>query len=79
LENADGSRRELYKLDLYNSTKPANQLDFHEMNNLVDVEPARATQLAYALHAWLSSLPDGPLWMVNQGCQGFQFPGGDLA
>lgn len=78
LENADGSRRELYKLDLYNSTKPATQLDFHEMNNLVDAEPARAAQLAYALHSWLNSLPHGPLWTVNQGCQGFRFPGGDL-
>ena len=79
LENADGSRRELYKLDLYNLTKPPAQLDFHEMNNLVDAEPERATELAYALHSWLHSLPDGPAWMSNQGCQGFRFPGWDLA
>ena len=81
LENADGSRRELYKLDLYNASASSHppkpvQLDWHEMNNLVDAEAERASQMAYALHSWVQSLPDGPSWAPNQGCQGFQFPTG---
>ena len=76
LENADGSRRELYKLDLYNSSVDAQLLDWHEMNNLADTEQARASQMAYALHSWVQSLPAGPSWLENQGCQGFRFPTG---
>ena len=47
------------------------------MKNLVDAEPERASQMAYALHSWVQSLPNGPSWMPNPGCQGFRFPTGE--
>ena len=46
------------------------------MKNLVDAEPERASQMAYALHSWVQSLPAGPSWLPNQGCPGFRFPTG---
>ena len=76
MENADGSRQELYRLDLWNATAAPETLDWHEMDNLVAAEPERATKMAYSLHAWLASLPAGPAWAPNAGCQGFAFPTG---
>eukprot|EP01052_Picozoa_sp_SAG31_P025877 SAG31_NODE_2299_length_5981_cov_2.649439_6_plen_471_part_00 len=78
LENADGTRQELYKLDLYNSSEGNSALDWHEMTNLRSAEPARAQQMAEALRSWLASLPEGPSWSSNPGCQGFVFPTGSL-
>ena len=54
----------------------SEELDWHEMRNLVDAEPERASQMAYALHSWVESLPPGPPWLSNAGCRGFRFPTG---
>ena len=65
--------------DLYNASVDPASLDWHEMTNLVGAQPARANQLAHVLRSWLASLPVGPAWLPNAGCQGFAFPnvGGD--
>ena len=67
MENADGSRQELYRLDLWNATAAPETLDWHEMDNLVAAEPERASKMAYSLHAWLASLPAGPFMVILAG------------
>ena len=71
LMNADGSRAELYRLDVYNRSNPAP--DFHERANLVESFPQKASALAGALAAWHATLPPiGPQgWVRNLGCEGF--------
>eukprot|EP00937_MAST-01D_sp_MAST-1D-sp2_P004175 g4175.t1 len=58
--DADGSRTELYRLDLYNGTGAAadgRALDFHERHNVAAAFPQRAAALKAALLAWRRGLP----------------------
>merc|ERR1719329_800826 len=64
LSNADGSRPELYKLDVYNAN-PSYKPDFHERHNLVDLFPDKAAELAQALKAWQTSLPGSDTRQYN--------------
>lgn len=51
--NADGTRPELYRLDLSNSSAP----DFHEAVNVAAAYPQKADELKTALLAWRQTLP----------------------
>jgi len=83
LANADGSRPELYKLDLYRASA-AYMPDFHERHNLVDVFPDKANQLAKSLQAWRESLPGSSSrqYTSRSSCEQFTsgvFPGSRAA
>ena len=56
--NADGSRPELYRLDLFNSSRRASTPpDFHEGMNLAAAYPQKVDELKKALLAWRQTLP----------------------
>ncbi len=73
LVNADGTRPELYKLDLYagnNTYLP----DFNERQNLVLSFPERTTKLDSLLRAWHKTIPFCHNFPPSQGCAGFTSP-----
>lgn len=54
--NVDGSRSELYMLDLHNASA-SYEPDFHERNNLAASFPDKVKEYATALKAWQATLP----------------------
>ena len=77
LANADGSRPELYKLDLYNATARYAP-DFNERANLAAALPEKAAQLAAKLRAWHATIPPCAAYETSASCAQFTssvFPG----
>jgi arylsulfatase A-like enzyme len=77
LANADGSRGELYKLDLYNGNATYTP-DFNERANLANAFPEKAAQLAAKLRAWHATIPPCAAYQTSASCAQFSsnvFPG----
>ena len=76
LQNADGTRPELYKLDLWNTSNP--QPDFNERRNLAAAFPARVAVLKAAVEVrdGLARFPPFLLLRATQGTSARPFPQG---
>jgi N-acetylgalactosamine-6-sulfatase len=77
LANADGSRPELYRLDLYNGNA-SYAPDFNERANLVAAFPEKAAELAAELRAWHATIPPCAAYESSTSCAQFAsnvFPG----
>lgn len=81
LVNADGTRPELYLLDLYNGSA-SYAPDFNERRNLAAAHPAKAAEMAKALAAWHATIPQCQAYAADASCGQFVspvFPGVDAA
>ena len=78
LVNADGSRRELYRLDLYNGNASYNP-DFNERVNVAAAHASQVAKMAHALAGWRATIPPCASFVPDTSCSQFTsqvFPGG---
>jgi arylsulfatase A-like enzyme len=77
LQNHDGARPELYRLDLYNGNATYAP-DFHERRNLAAAFPGKVAELAAKLAAWRATIPQCVAFADTPACEQFSsgvFPG----